>query len=138
MLQPCRVADWVFRSGKLRFWLRGVSEYFDITPTRFGKKVVMRGLRFCAIEFVEVMGCTPQELKFDVRVLLHSPTENRWFCSGKSGFVVFGMSEYSENTLTWAGARLEAIGPKCALGEKNDVTGLLRVDGIGKGFVRGI
>ena len=81
----------MFRSGKSGFVRLGVSEYFDITPTRFGKEVVMRGLRFCAIEFVGVMGCTPQELKIGVRVLLHSTFANRVLLSEKSRFVVFGM-----------------------------------------------
>jgi hypothetical protein len=63
----------VFRSGKLRFVWFGVSEYFDITPTRFAEFRELLGLRFCATDFVRVRGSgggALVEIKFDVTDLL--------------------------------------------------------------------
>ena len=49
------------------------------------------------------------------------------------------MSEYSDDTLTWAGQRLETVGVRRMLEQKKfDVTDLLRVYAIWKRFVRGI
>ena len=64
------VADWVFRSGKSRIVLSGVSKYFDITPTRFAELRELLRLRFCAMDFVRVRGGALVEFKFDVTGLL--------------------------------------------------------------------
>jgi hypothetical protein len=52
LLQPRRVADWVFCSGQLRFWLRDVLQCRNITATRLAELFVMRELLFRAIALV--------------------------------------------------------------------------------------
>ena len=69
----------------------GVSGYSDITPTSGGARLEAIGLRLRVVAVVRVMGCRLQELKIDVRVLLHSRFANRVLLSEKSRFVVFGM-----------------------------------------------
>jgi hypothetical protein len=44
MLQPRRVADGVFCSEKLKFWLLGVLQHGNVTATRIAELLVMRAV----------------------------------------------------------------------------------------------
>ena len=50
-----------FCSGKSGFALRGVSEYFDITPTRGGDRLEAIGLRLRVVAVVGLNTCAPRK-----------------------------------------------------------------------------